>query len=160
MASTSRVMHPRGRISRRSWSRLSRFAPSRREHVIKLRQLQSDTGLVADSPRRFLGAMSGSRGSWPVASLEIDASGNVVLQGQGLWKLRPPPMRWLSGTVVSAEHVRGAISGRQGIRLRGRYGMRATFWCHNPREVLTALSEAGVPVLWSEHPARIWTRFG
>ena len=139
---------------------LPRFAPLRLEHTIKLRQFQSDTGLVTYSPRRFLGAMSGPRGSWPVASLEIDASGDVVLQGQGVWKLRPPPMTWLSGTVVRADHIRGAISGRQGVRLRGRYGMRATFWCHNPGEVLTALSEAGVPILRSEHPTRTWRRFG
>jgi hypothetical protein len=64
-------------------------------------------------PRRFVGAMSGPRGGWPMASLEIYPSGEVVLEGQA-WKFRPPPVRWLQGTVERAEHIRGAVTGREG----------------------------------------------
>jgi hypothetical protein len=93
--------------------------------------------------------MSGPRDGWPVASLELTPSGDVVLQGT-MWKLRPAPLTWQQGTIVRAENVRGAITGRGGVRTRGRYGMRAIFWCHNTREVIASLVDIGVPAVWSE----------
>ena len=114
---------------------------------------------MTDLPVRFVGTMSGPRGGWPVASLELMPSGDVVLQGT-LWKLRPTPLMWQQGTIVRAENVRGAITGRAGVRIRGRYGMRAIFWCHNTREVIASLVDIGVPAVWSERPTRTWGRFG
>jgi hypothetical protein len=126
---------------------------------LELTWLPRHDDLVGSLPLRFVGAMSGPRGGWPVASLEIGLSGEVVLQAR-MGKLQPPPMRWLQGTVVRADHVRGIVTTREGVRLRGRYGMRAIFWCHNPREVLAALSDAGVPATLTERPVRTWRRFG
>lgn len=119
----------------------------------------ADTRRVTDLPVRFVGTMSGPRGGWPVASLELTRSGDVVLRG-AMWKLHPQPLTWQQGTIVRAENVRGAIIGRDGVRIRGRYGMRAIFWCHDPRQVIAALVDIGVPAVWSERPTRTWGRWG
>jgi hypothetical protein len=126
----------------------------------------ADTAPMTDPPqdkrRWFVGAMAGPRGGWPVAYLEIRSGGEVRLQGEMTilptgpkWKLRPPALTWQPG-LLRAENVRGALTGRHGVRLSGSPGPQATLWCGSPKDVLSALAESGVPTVWHEQPPRVW----
>ena len=99
----------------------------------------------------FIGGLrwNGFNATTPFAGLTLDDKG-VTIRLIGIVRARHP-----YSEVTQAERIVGGMLGSPGVRITFATGQRCVFWAFNPRRVLAAFRDRGVPVIDEGKPPRI-----